>query len=86
MPNTNSAKKRMRTSEAARELNSAAKRLIATRRRQLFEAVDAGDQDVVQRRYREYCSAVDKGAKKGVINRSAAARRKSRAAARLARA
>lgn len=86
MPTTKSAKKRMKTSEEARQLNSAAKRLMATRRRQLVDAIRAGDRDGAEKAYRGYSSAVDKAAKKGVINRTSASRRKARGAARMARA
>jgi small subunit ribosomal protein S20 len=80
MPNTSSAKKRLRQSENANERNQSVKSRMKGARRAFFEAVEAGEQETLTKTYREYCSILDRAAKKGVIKKNTAARRKSRAA------
>ena len=84
MPNISSAFKRMRTSEKARRRNKAAKSKISTLRRALFEACAAHDADKSQASFRAYCSTLDKAAKKGIVKKNTAIRRKRRAAAKIA--
>lgn len=83
MPNIKSAAKRMRTSEAARVANHAVKREITSSRRKLFEAIEQGDREAGEKAFRAYASVVDKAAKKGVLKKNAASRRKSQAARRM---
>lgn len=83
MPNTNSAKKRLKTAAKANVLNSNVRARLRTFRRKLFEAVEAGDQDLSKETYSAYCSVLDRAAKKGVIKKNTASRRKSRAAEKL---
>lgn len=80
MPTLKSALKRMRTSEKSRIKNTNIKTSIKTVRGKLFAAVTAKDKAASEKAYREYCSLLDKSAKKGVIKRNTAARRKARAA------
>ncbi len=84
MPNLHSAVKRMRLAEKARQRNKAIKSKISSMRRVFFESAAAKDTEKNQKAFRAYCSALDKGAKKGTIKKNTAVRRKRRAAARLA--
>jgi len=85
MANIKSAIKRARQAERRRLANRAVKTRIVRLRRQFFEAVAAGDRNKSEILFRAYCSVLDKAAKRGVIKRNNAARRKSRAARRLAK-
>jgi small subunit ribosomal protein S20 len=83
MPNIKGAAKRMRQAEKARVRNKAAKTEIKHIRRQVLDATNGGVKDNAEAVFRSYCSALDKAAKKGIIPRNTALRRKARAAARL---
>jgi small subunit ribosomal protein S20 len=80
MPTLKSGLKRMRTSEKSRIKNTNIKTNIKTVRARLFAAVAAKDKVAGTKAYREYCSLLDKSAKKGVIRKNTANRRKARAA------
>lgn len=80
MPILKSALKRMRTSEKSRIKNANVKTSIKTVRGKMFAAAAAKDKAAADKVYREYCSLLDKSAKKGVIKQNTATRRKTRAA------
>lgn len=84
MPNIKSAAKRAKTSEQNRIKNMGIMTMVSTLRNDLYTAISAGDAAKSQELFRKYFSTVDKAAKKGVIRKTAANRRKSRAAARMA--
>lgn len=83
MPNIKSAAKRVITSEKSRVRNVKAKSALKTARKNLLSAVEAKDADKSKEAYREYCSTLDKTAKKGIIQKNTAVRKKSRAGAML---
>ena len=83
MPKIKSAIKRVKTSEVRRLRNNANKSRLNTARRSFLEVIAAGDAAKSMEAYKEFCSVIDKSAKKGVISKNAAARRKSRAYAKL---
>ncbi len=83
MPTLKSAEKRMRTSEKSRVQNTNVKTSIKSLRAKVFEAFTAKNKETAEKLYREYCSLLDKSAKKGMIKANTAVRRKARAAARL---
>jgi len=83
MPNTESAKKRMRQNEVRRLRNRAVKSAIKTQVRKLSDAIEGGNLEQSQTEYRSMTKRVDKAAAKGVIHRNAAGRLKSRLSARL---
>lgn len=85
MPNIKSAKKRMRTSAQNQARNRAARSRIVTTRRSLYDAIATGDPVVCKEALSSFCSILDKAVKCGAIKSNAAARRKSRAAARIRR-
>ncbi len=84
MPNIKSAAKRAKTAEQNRIRNLGMMTLLSTLRNELYSAISAGDTVKSQELVRKYFSTVDKAAKKGVILKTAANRRKARAAARMA--
>ncbi|MCK5849428.1 MAG: 30S ribosomal protein S20 [Kiritimatiellae bacterium] len=84
MPNKASAKKRMKTSLKKQQANKAIKTKISSIRRQLRESVANGDTEKSEKGFREFCSVLDKAARKKIIKANNANRRKSRAAALLA--
>lgn len=83
MPNIKSAEKRMRTSEKARQRNVEAKSKLKTLRRNLLDGMASGNADQSQAAYRAYSSGLDKAAKRGIIAKNSAIRKKNRAAAQL---
>ena len=83
MPNIKSAAKRVLTAEKSRERNVQAKSVLKTTRKSLLTAVDTKDAAKSQEAYREYCSTLDKTAKKGIIGKNTAIRKKARAGALL---
>ncbi len=84
MPNIKSAEKRARTSEVRRQTNAANKSRLNTARRKFLDTVASGDKATGQVAFDQFCSILDKSAKKGVISKNAADRRKSRAHTKVA--
>lgn len=80
MPNLKSAKKRMKVSERQRKENYAMRSRVRRYRRKFLAAVDAGEADPIKGAYSEYCSVLDKAAKRNVLKKNTAIRYKSRAA------
>jgi small subunit ribosomal protein S20 len=78
MPNTASAKKRLRQNEKLRLLNRAAKSQVRTQIRRVREAVEAGDSERAQAELRVASKQLDRAAGKNLIHKNAAARTKSR--------
>lgn len=83
MANIKSAIKRARQSVKRRERNVAVKTAIKKNRRTFFDLTKAESLDEAKKQYSAYCSVLDKSAKKGVISRNTATRRKGRAAEQL---
>jgi small subunit ribosomal protein S20 len=78
MPNTPSAKKRLRQSQEQRVRNRAVKSQLRALDRKVREAVAAGDSDTAAVALRDVSKRLDKAGSKGVIHKNAVARRKSR--------
>ncbi|QDV60998.1 MULTISPECIES: 30S ribosomal protein S20 [Crateriforma] len=78
MPNTASAKKRLRQNETRRLRNRAARSTVRTSIRKVREAVKAGNGDDAQTAYRVAQKQLDQAAAKNLIHRNAAARTKAR--------
>ncbi len=83
MPNTKSAKKRLRTSLERRDQNRAVKSALRTQMRKVREAAQAGDVEKAQAELKVACQRLDQAAAKRVIHINAASRRKSRLTARV---
>jgi len=82
MAHSKQAFKRIRTSEKAREAN---KRVASTMRGAIKRALQAPSVEEARKSFALAQKRVDKAAKKGVIHRNAAARRKSRLARAMAK-
>lgn len=84
MPNTRSAAKRVRSSQARRLYNRSIKSRVRTLVKKFEQAVQSGEKELAVERYRAAASALDKAAAKGVVHKNLAARKKSRMATKLA--
>jgi small subunit ribosomal protein S20 len=83
MPNTKSAKKRLRQSLERRARNRAVKSSLKTHIKKVLTAVEGGDVAATGDEFRTAAKKLDQAAAKGVIHRNKAARLKSRLSARL---
>ncbi len=78
MPNTNSAKKRLRQNETRRGRNRAMKTTIRTQIKKVRQAVESGDVEKAEEEFREAAKKLDRAGARNVIHPNAAARTKSR--------
>lgn len=85
MPNNNSAVKRMRRSAISRERNKAVRSEITSVRNEVQAVLGGKEADAAKKVFSRYCSVLDKAAKRGVIGKNTAIRRKRRASQRLAK-
>lgn len=83
MPNLKSAKKRMRVSERQRKENYSVRSRVRRARNRFLTALAGEDKDLMQKEYSEYCSILDKAAKRNVLKKNTAVRYKARAGNRL---
>ena len=83
MPHTKSAKKRLRTSTVRRNTNRATKWALKTQVRKVVAELPTASPEQVSADSREAGKKLDQAAAKKVIHRNAAARLKSRLAAKL---
>ena len=85
MANIKSAVKRAKQSEASRLRNRSVKSSVLTARKKVIAAIGAGNKEEAQKSYSAYTSTLDKAAKKGVIAKNNASRKKSRVASSIAK-
>ena len=78
MPNTTSAKKRMRQDAVRRARNRSTKSSLRTQLRKVREAITAKELETSQTEFRTLVKKLDKAAAHNVIHANAAARTKSR--------
>ena len=78
MPNTASAKKRLRQNEKLRRHNRTLRSRMRTQLRKVRDAVEEGDSEKAQAEFRVATKRLDQAASKNLIHRNAAARSKSR--------
>ena len=78
MPNTRSAKKRLRQTRVRTLRNRIYKSRVKTFIRKFEQALAEGDRERAAELLRRASAVIDKAAKKGVLHTNAAARRKSR--------
>lgn len=83
MPNTESAKKRVRQSAKRRSLNLWRKRRIKDQTKVFLQAVQQQDVDAAEQAYRKTCGLLDKVSSTPTLHRNTASRRKSRLARHL---
>lgn len=81
MPNSKSAKKRLRQDAVRRTRNRAVKSSIKTQVRKVRDAITAGDVATAETELRLAAKRVDKAAAAGVVHANLAARVKSRLSA-----
>jgi small subunit ribosomal protein S20 len=81
MPNTSSAKKRLRQNEGRRARNRAAKSTLRTQIRKVREALQSGNVETSQAAYLVTVKSLDQAAAKRIIHPNRAARLKSRLSA-----
>jgi small subunit ribosomal protein S20 len=79
MPNIRQQEKRVRQASRQRIENLHWRSTAKTLMRRLKDAVEAGDQTLVEERRRELASWLDKAAAKGALHKNTSARRKSQA-------
>ena len=84
MAHTKSAVKRAKTSAQNRNVNRSVKSGIAGVRKNFLAAVASGDKVKSEELCRQFSSILDRSAKRGIIAKNNASRRKARAAAHLA--
>jgi small subunit ribosomal protein S20 len=78
MPNTKSAKKRLRQNEERRLRNRSAKSSLRSQLRQVREAVAAGEIDKAEAEFRVAAQRLDRAGTRHLIHANKAARTKSR--------
>lgn len=83
MPTLKSAAKRMRQAEKRRLRNQRVKTRIRNVRSALFAAIAAKNVASAKQLFQQYCSLLDKAAKRGIIKKNTAIRRKTRSANKL---
>jgi small subunit ribosomal protein S20 len=79
MANTRSAGKRARQTGARTEQNKSVLTGIKSQQKKLTAAVAGGDKSKIEAELAVFASRLDKAAKRGVVHKNYAARRKSRA-------
>lgn len=83
MPNTESAKKRVRQTKKRNALNNWRKRRIKDQTKSFLKSLTAGDVAAAETEFRKVAALLDKISTKNTIHKNAASRRKSRLAKRL---
>ena len=78
-----SARKRDRQAAKANKRNSATKARLHDEHKRLFKAADAGDKETAEKEFQSFVSRLDKAAKRGIITKNTASRKKSRAQKRI---
>ena len=86
MPNTASAKKRLRQNRVLRARNRAVKSIVRTQIRKLKQAITAGDAEKCEAEFRLATKNLDQAAAKNLIHKNAASRTKSRLARAMKKA
>jgi small subunit ribosomal protein S20 len=83
MPNTASAAKQARSSKRRHVRNRAATSQLHSIQKRFLATLSSGKKDEAKALYPKVTSILDKAVKRGLLHRNAAARYKSRLAARL---
>lgn len=78
MPNSKSAKKRLRQNVVRRDLNKAVKSALRSQLRKVREAVQAGDIGKAESEMQVATKRLDRAGQKNIIHRNKASRTKSR--------
>ena len=86
MPNTKSAKKRLKQNKARRADNRSIKSAVKTQIKKVTSAVDKGELETAEKELAAAARALDKAGSRGVLHKNTVARRKSRLQARIKKA
>lgn len=78
MPNSSSAKKRLRQDEVRRTRNRSTKSAMRTQIRKVREAVETGDAELAEKEFKVAAKKLDRAGANNVIHQNTAARTKSR--------
>jgi small subunit ribosomal protein S20 len=78
MPQTKSAKKRLRQSEKRRTINRSTKSAIKTQMRKVREAVASGNLEAAQNEFRAAAKKLDRAAAHNIIHKNSSSRHKAR--------
>ncbi|ADK82284.1 30S ribosomal protein S20 [Sediminispirochaeta smaragdinae] len=78
MPSNKSAEKRHRQNQKRRLRNRIMKSGVHTARRKVDAALKSGDKEAAEQAYKAYVQLIDKAARKSVLHKNNAARKKSR--------
>ena len=78
MPNTTSAKKRLRQNVERRARNRSVRSSVRTQIRKVRQAVQAGNVEQCQAEFRQAAKKLDQAVAKNILHANAAARTKSR--------
>lgn len=78
MPNTKSAKKRLRQNVQRRSHNRAARSEVRTQCRKVREAIKAADVETAESEFRLAAKKLDRAGARNIVHRNAVARLKSR--------
>ena len=78
MPNTATAKKRLRQNIVRRARNRAVKSTVRTQVKKVLTSIDAGETEAAEREYRAAAKGLDRAIARRIIHRNTAARQKSR--------
>ncbi len=83
MPNTTSAERRMHSSARKQIRNHSVNSRLKTLERNYLGLIEAGKKDEAAAAFREVSASLDKAAKRGIVHKRNASRKKSRLAVRL---
>lgn len=83
MPNIKSAKKRVLVSKAENERNKADKSLLKTNVKKFEAAVASGDKEAAAAAAKVAVATIDRSARKGILHKNTAARKKSSIAGKV---
>ena len=78
MPNSASAKKRLRQSEVRRQRNHSIKSAVRTQVKKVRQAIESGDVATSETEFKSAVIRLDKAAARGIMHANKAARTKSR--------
>jgi len=83
MPNTKTAKKRLRQNVVRKQKNLSAKRALRTQLQKVRDAVEAGDAETAGSEFQTAVKKLDRAGSQNLIHSNAAARTKSRLSAKI---
>ncbi len=83
MPNSKSAKKRLKQNFTRRDENLSIKRAVRSQCRKVREAIEEGDAETATTEFRLAVKKLDRAGSRNIIHRNSTARTKSRLSAKI---